>query len=438
MNGENQTQGMGPQEDEIDLGELINVIAKRKKMIMAICGISVAVAVVISLLLPRVYQARVSVMIMPSRMQVMLSPTQVFLDVPQGASAQAQSDAQQKYAPTISIATHKELLRSTEVLDAVINELSLADRSGNRLTVDSLLKKLGIEDVEGTNILLLTARDTEPGTARDIVNAWARIYTGYSQALIADEVGGRGTFIDEQFEAVRDSLIAAEQAVIDFKNRHKLDLMRAELDIKKAALNSYKKELVESQVMAAVQEKQLAELRKQMSGQEPFIIVSKAITDDALWQKSGRELSGLDDKKLRSEVINPLYRDLETRIVNTEVELNTLRLKMEHLRSAQAAMEKEIDTLAKSIHEKEFEFTQLNRQVDIHKRPYEILSSRIEEGRIIRAAHLGEVRVASAALEPGYPVTKKKKRIVALAGILSMMFGVFMAFVAEARQKAHS
>jgi len=44
---------------------------------------------------------------------------------------------------------------------------------------------------------------------------------------------------------------------------------------------------------------------------------------------------------------------------------------------------------------------------------------------------LGEVKVVSTAFEPRFPIRLKKKLIVAVAGISSLMLGVFMAFSME-------
>jgi polysaccharide biosynthesis transport protein len=432
-----QTQTPQPQqihEDEIDLRELINVIIKRKKLILGIFLASVIITAVISFLQPKTYQAHTSLMIMPSRMQAMLSPTQFALDIQQ---QYVQADTiQPKYPPAISLTTHKELLKSNAVLEKVIDRLKLVDKSGKSLAPDGLSEKLNIMEIKETNILQLEVKDANPKTAQRIANAWAEEYVKYSQEFISGEARGKGDFILDQFEVAKENLVQSEKHVKDFKNKYKLDLMRAELDMKKSKLNEYKKELIDLEIALKTKENSLGELKEQISNQSKFIVVSKAITDDALWQKSQKDLFGLDERKLRSEEINPIYRDLETRIVNTEIDLNTLKAKADYIRKAQAGIEIEIDKLSEAINQKEFELTQLNRQMEIYKRTYDNLSTKIEEVRIIRAAQLGETKIVSPALEPKSPIAPNKKLNVALAGIISLMFATFLSFFMEFWQKS--
>jgi polysaccharide biosynthesis transport protein len=432
-----QAQTPQPQqihEDEIDLRELINVIIKRKKLILGIFFASIFITAITSFLQPKTYQAHVSLMVLPSRMQAIFSPTQLSLDTQQ---QYVKIDTMQsKYIPTISLSTHKEFLKSNAVLEKVIDRLKLVDKSGKNLVPDDLLGKLNIMEIEETNILQLEVEDANPKIAQRIANAWAEEYVNYSQEFMSGEVRGKGDFILDQFEIAKESLVQSEKYAKDFKHKYKLDLMCSELDMKKSKLNEYKKELIDLEIALKNKENSLGELKEQISSQSKFIVVSKAITDDALWQKSQKDLSGLNERKLRSEEINPIYRDLETRIVNTEIDLNALKAKADYIRKAQAGIEIEIDKLSEVIMEKKFELTQLNRQIEIYKRTYDSLSSKIEEVRMIRAAQLGETKIVSPALEPKSPIAQNKKLNIALAGVLSLMFATFLAFFMEFWQKS--
>jgi polysaccharide biosynthesis transport protein len=421
-------------EDEIDLRELINVVLKRKKLILGIFLASVIVTAIMSFLTPKVYEASVSLMIVPSRARAILSPTHISLDIMQ--HQQLSQEGQQIYMPAISIPTHKELLTSNLVLQEIIDNLKLADRSGSALTPANLFSKISITETKDTNILQLHVKDANPKTAQRIANAWAEEYVKYSQEFISGEARGKGEFIFDQFKVAKENLIQSEKHAKDFKNKYKLDLMRAELDMKKSKLNEYKKELIDLEIALKTKESNFAELKEQIANQSKFIIVSKAITDDALWQKSQKDLSGLNERKLRSEEINPIYRDLETRIVNTEIDLNTLKAKADYIRKAQAGIEIEIDKLSESISQKDFEFIQLERQMSIYKRTYDNLASKIEDVRIIKAAQLGETRLISPALEPTSPTGPNKKLNITIAGMLSLMLGMFLAFFMEFWQKS--
>lgn len=415
--------------DEIDLREYINVIIKRKRMILGIFLISLVITAIFSLMQPKIYEAFALIMITPSRLQNTLSPTQISLE----AEKNIDTGTYIGQRPTISLPTHVELLKSSAVLERVIYRLKLIDEQGKYLTSVSLLGKLTIKETKETNILRLAAEDRKPAMAKEMANVWAQEYIAYSQELISGEVKGTGEFINNQFSIVQQNLFQSETKIKDFKDKYKLDLMRAELDMKKSKLNEYKKELMDIEVSLQTKQDSLRQLKKAIAKQDKFVIVSKAITDDALWQETMRQKSAstLNKKKLSSEQLNPIYQDLETRIVNAEIEINTLTPRIEYLHKSVSLNELEIDELEKTINQREFELTQLNRQVDLYKNTYNSLSAKMEEARITKAAQLGEIKLVSSALEPGLPIKPNRRLIVAIAGFVSLICGIFLAFFME-------
>jgi succinoglycan biosynthesis transport protein ExoP len=421
-------------EQEINLREYIDVIMKRKKLILSIFFVSVILSAIVSLMAPKVYQGTALIMIVPSRMQSALSSTAISLDYKMGSAALA-SPAQ---SASISLSTHKQLLKTNVVLNTMIDKLQLTDKTDKKINAEDLSKRLSVKDTKETNILQLDAKADDPKQAQKLANTWAREYVVYNQELISGEVRGTGDFVVDQFEIAKKNLTQSEESIKDFKDKYKIDLMRAEIDIKKATLNSSKKELPDLEMMLKTKEDALKELKKEVAKQERFIVVSKAITDEALWQKSSKEenIGDLNKKKLRSEEINPIYRDLETRIVDTEIELNTLKPRVEYLEKSITSTEKEINSLEKTATQKEFELVQLNRQMEIYKRTYDNLSTKIEEARIAKAAQLGEVKIVSPSIEPKNPAGAGRRKNVILAGILSLMLGTFLAFFMEFLEKS--
>ncbi|MBT9130705.1 MAG: Tyrosine-protein kinase ptk [candidate division WS2 bacterium] len=414
-------------EDEINLHNYIEVLIKRKKIILSVFFIFIITTAIVSLYLPKVYQSTTSIMITPSRVQALLSPADASLDI------EGRTSAGVTLQPAISLSTHKTLLRASPVLEKVIDKLRLTDKLGQPLIFDDLIKRLNVKEITGTNILQLEAKDNDPKMAREITNAWAQEYIKYSGELISGTVKGAGDFVTEQFEIVLESLTRAEEKIKEFKNKYRLDLMQAELSIKKEKLKREKEELINSGIALKTKEDSLKELKKGIEGEEKFVIISKAITDDALWQKIDKEgrLGNLAEKKLMSENINPLYQDLKTRIVNIQIELNTLEARLGHLDKSVELTAKEIDELGRVIHQKEFELTQLTRQAEIYKRTYENLAVRIEEVRIAKAMELGEVKIVSPATEPKRPIYPRKMLNVSISGVLGLFLGVFVAFFQE-------
>jgi uncharacterized protein involved in exopolysaccharide biosynthesis len=305
------------------------------------------------------------------------------------------------------------------------------------MIAEDLLRKLNIKKAAGENVIQLEAIDTKPEEARDIANTWAEQYVEYTQEWIKGEMKDPKDYFDSESDSIRKNLAKAENAVNNFKKAYKLDLMTAELKMKVELLNTYKNELDGMGLALKTKEVALLELKKQIATQKQFIIVSEAISDDVLLmaslQKEGHP--GTDKRNIKSESINPIYQDLEMRIVNGEIELNTLKSRTGGLNESIESLTKETNDLDNDIIQKDFDFAQLTSQVDFLKKSCDT-SNKIQKIRSIKAAQFGEVKIVSYAITPSSTEGRGQFKTVVLAGILSLIFGIFLAFFMEFLGKA--
>ncbi|MFA7294740.1 MAG: Wzz/FepE/Etk N-terminal domain-containing protein, partial [Candidatus Omnitrophota bacterium] len=105
------------QEDEIDIREYINVIIKRKKLILAIFLVSVFTAAIVSLIMPKVYE---------------------IASIVQLGSVNE---------PLIKNEEAKAIMLNQNLLLSIVNELNL------KIGVEGLQKAIKINDLAGTNLL---------------------------------------------------------------------------------------------------------------------------------------------------------------------------------------------------------------------------------------------------------------------------------------------
>jgi uncharacterized protein involved in exopolysaccharide biosynthesis len=572
-------------EDGINLMDYIQVIIKRKKLILSIFFIAVISTAIVSLLLPRVYKAEASIMIMPSKIQSPLSPARISLNPEK--TEQGEYVATQK--PTISIPTHKALLKSNAVLQRVMNKLKSTGELDEDLALEELSKKLEVvedtrksesKDTMQTNILQLAAKDKKPGLAKDIVNIWADEYTLYSLGIITGEIQGSGDFVVKQFGLAEGELVKAEQALKDFDVEERLSLMEIELKENISQLESHDANVLkldftlkEKENLLKKTDDDIAALTKDGIWIGAFsvkIVGEKYFTDETLTNKQKtlrqkaltakldlennieKHNNFVNDSKImllkaeleqkRTNIVNDKTRLAQIRQLsestkanlNSEVNLDTLKelgspiaenlpeltiweilsltegynffetcsqslaskleqqekeikelekvvfvhndalktlvenldraqvnydfyygqlkalqnrknslevdiAKLEFEFSYSSQMVKKLEGLVKTlkvaINEKKTKTAELNRQQDIAQKAYTSLASKIEEARIAKAMELGEVKVVSTAFEPEYPIAPKKKLIVAVAGVVSLMLSVFIAFCLEFWQK---
>ncbi len=105
------------QEDEIDLGEYIRIIIKRKKLILSIFFTAVVITIIVNLLMPKIYE--ITSIVQLGRVS----------------------------EPLIKNEEAKAILLNQNSLLSVIIQLGL------KINVESLKKNISIEEVKGTNLL---------------------------------------------------------------------------------------------------------------------------------------------------------------------------------------------------------------------------------------------------------------------------------------------
>jgi capsular polysaccharide biosynthesis protein len=158
------------QEEEIDLREYINVLLKRKGIIILIFLIAVITAALVSYFyLKPVYEASTILMISKPKYQVELEPK-----------------IQTQFTPEISLATYESLIKDREIEEEVIKKLNL-DQPPYELSPDSLQGMITIESLKDTNLIKMNLQTGDPKLAKDIANVWAELFVEKNKNLYLQE-----------------------------------------------------------------------------------------------------------------------------------------------------------------------------------------------------------------------------------------------------------
>ena len=389
-------------DDEIDLMDYIKVIVRRRKIILTIFILCVTATAVISLLMPKVYQSSALIMFMNK-------------------------------SPKDSLSAQKELLKSNAVLENIVKRLKLTDSSGKPAGPLDIFSKLKAEKVRKGNLIRLKAQDSDPGIAQKLADTWAEEYIKYSQKLIESP----NNFLIGQFENAKRNLSQAEDKIRNFKNKYSIDLMQADLSMKKNKLNSGRKELMNLELSLKDKKDYLKELQGEIKKQDKFIILSKAITDNALWQRENSRRGGdISNKKLKGGDINLIYQDVKTLLITAEIDFDTSITKIAYLKESIPLLEKEINKLEKEVNQRQSELTWLTRQRSIYQHTYNNLLSKIENMRAVKTKVIGIAKEVSSPARPKFPIKPKKRMMVLLSAVLGLMLGIFIAFFVEYWQRS--
>lgn len=242
------------QEEEIDLREYINVLLKRKGVIILIFLIAVITAALVSYFyLKPVYEASTVLMISKPKYQVELEPK-----------------IQTQFTPEVSLETYESLIKDREIEEEVIKRLNL-DQPPYELTPDNLQGMITIESLKNTNLIKMNLQAGEPKLAKDIANVWAALFVEKNKDLNLQESKEAQRFIEEQLKISDQNLSKIEEEIREFNETNKIDAMDKEITVKLDKIMANESRLADVKISTESGKAKIEEIRSQMILQEKLI-----------------------------------------------------------------------------------------------------------------------------------------------------------------------
>lgn len=355
-------------------------------------------------------------------------------------------------------------------------DLKKQTKAEQEAQIDKLMSTLSIATTGRDNLYTLSYADTEPETAKRVVQSLVSIFVESSLGASRKDTATATTFINEQIKSYEAKLEEAEQRLKEFRLRN-IDTMsadgrdataklgeirgqleRARLELREAenARDSARQQLVgekksgvdttqallqESSIAVATPEidSRIAELQRNLDGllqrytdQHPDVLVLRKMLKDLEEQKR-REVAQLRKQALATPMAaqgSVAQQELMRVSATAEIQVAALKARVAEYQNryaqALAAM--------KTAPQLEAEAAQLNRDYEIHKKNYNDLVARRES-----AALSGDLDVASGVadfrlIDPPRVTPKPvaPNRYLLLGGALAVVLGggLFAAFAA--------
>ena len=161
-----------------------------------------------------------------------------------------------------------------------------------------------------------------------------------------------------------EHLLETDRLKRDFLSTWQRDIQGDERSIKRRKLAEFKDQLLDVQRDIQQNRENLRELQSEIGKHPEFVVLAKAISDEALWQKVGQQpdnsnLKELADVKLESQSLNPVYQRLLSDLTTTKVKLNTLIPSKANLREEIKALEASVVDLENSFSTQKLAFDAL-------------------------------------------------------------------------------
>jgi len=422
------------QEEDIDLREYINVLLKRKGIIILIFLIAVITAAIVSyFVLQPVYEANVVIT----------------------ASIPKVKDS---LVYEISLEDYKYLIKDIEIEEELIKKLNL-NEPPIELTPYDLEQMLTVELPKGTNLIKMNIQTSNSKLCKDIINTWAILFVEKNKRLYFDEVKRAKTDIEEKlklaeqdFFEIEDKLMKFNETINDETINDEILELENEINYKTTKISSFESRLIDIQLSLEKEKAKKEQIITEMNEQEKILKLNRSIIDDQFFRQL---ISNITDSNLEianltyiSEVTNPIYYNLAQQLISTNISISSLKAEENQLTQNIVDFDASLKDLKedlkdlKDLKEKSTEsksiLSQLNREYSIKEKLYNIFCKQAEEIWLTETTEEDLLKIASLAYEPKAPIKPNRKLNILIAGVLGLFVGIFVAFFLEFWQKGKS
>jgi uncharacterized protein involved in exopolysaccharide biosynthesis len=380
-----------PQE-EVTLFDYWEVVSKRKWRIAALSGLVSVGALIISLLLPKIYESTAT--LLPQLESNNGLGLGALLATGAASSAAQSLGISLPGAPATPTDIFTAMLKSRTMADDVIRRFELIGHYDQKTMHDARLLLEGATRIVVTKekVIKVTIEDKDPQLASDIANFYVANLDRLNQSLNVTKARENRKFIEQRVADTKQALVKLEDALKEFQTQNRTVAIETQ---SKAMIEAAA--MIQAQIMA--QEVQLQVMRTYLSSSNPEIArVQSSITE------LRKQLQVMESGKGRAE-----------------------RLPGDSLRPAITS----VPALA-------LEYGRLTRDLKVHETLYALLLSQYEQAKLAEARDTPTVQM----LDPAIPAERKSRPKVLLnvliAGILSLLVGIFWAFAREATDRRKS
>ncbi len=332
--------------------------------------------------------------------------------------------------------------------------------SRDKFIAGVIKENLAVQNVRGGDILKISVQAADPNAARIIANAYVSSIIDWSLQKNKQEISNIRNFVEGQLSILQDKLKAAEEDLLEFKEKNNL-----------ITLSDASSEVLENLTAAEVAYNQAKAEREALEQRRRFIeqkkqelMPSLVISNSKIAQQLKEELLNLETQysslqvqagsegqaKLASirEKINQTKKDLINELMRNAVRENlidplsqirnllqesiTIEVDLETYKAREQGLKKTMDEYNAELQllpEQELKLARLVRAKEVNDKIYGILLEKREEARITEAGKVGDVRVIDYADAPIHPIKPNKKKNFALAIVLGLSFGIGLAFL---------
>ena len=392
-------------DDVIALGDYLSGLWRYRVPIAVITLAAMALALVISLRAPRVYETTLTMMVSSSK----------FGDqVGQPAS--------------ISVASFRPLIESRPIAAIVIRELAL-DKPPHGLTPSGFRRRPEPRGGARTNLIRLTVRYPHPVLAAKIARRVAEVGISVANKVNTDEAGQARDIIKEQVDLAMLRYDRADKAVRSFKDTAQIEALKKDVE----GTLKVRGTLLELLVKVEAERARLTRIDQELAKRTRVDTLKKTVDDGPILTEAARAggatAAGAAGLQLTTEAVSEVYETLDAEAAKIRANVAALEKQKAQLVDVRNIDASKLPKLS-LLYARQGELARLEVERDIAQKSYVGVATLYESARLQVAARSARLEVIDPAVPPDQPLPRSTLRNTALAGIAAFSVAALAAMLA--------
>jgi chain length determinant protein EpsF len=426
----------------MNLRRLLRILRARRWLAMMTCGTLVSLAAIASLIIPKSFLAETSIIIDTKSQDVISgsgSEVFAFADYLQTqADVIASHNVALKAVDFLRLAERPDLQRKFQ--DAVHGVGRIQD-----WIADELLRDLIVTPARTGGVISIKYRSRSASEAAAVANAIAQGYLATNLQLTVDPARQRAAWFDEQVQALREQLEAAQKRLAAYQSAEGVDGASGHLDVETARLGEISDQLANAQMALAEAQARQSQLQAAHASQRINQIPD--VVNDTVLQSLRSDLSRAEARltqvRLQKGSNHPDFQSALAEVQSLRLRIadqtatttgsieQTAMLAVQRVKDVQATLDAQKARILQ-LKGQQDQFDVMTRDVQSAEHAYESALQRTAELKLQSQSTSASAAVLNPALPPLRPDRPRILQNLLVALLLGPLFAVLAAVLSEA------
>ncbi|MYN04966.1 chain length determinant protein EpsF [Pseudoduganella sp. DS3] len=420
----------------MNFAQFLLILQARKKIVLLTLLVTVAATLLVSLLLPKTYEASTSLVMNYKGVDPLTGMALPGQLMPGYMATQVDIIGSKNVA--LRVVDQLKLAESRAVIEQ-FNESTGGKGAVRDWLAELLQKKLDVVPARESSVLNVSFKASDPQFAAAVANAFAEEYMKITVQLKVDPMKKATTYFNSQLKLLRDNLEAAQAKLSKYQQEHGIVSVDNRLDVESMRLNDLSAQLVQAQaqLMEATSRQSVA---RGSGSSSPDVTASPVVQN--LRVNLAQQESKLAELGQRLGRNHPQYQSASAEVARLRAGLNeqTALVTSSVSNNANVFAQREA-ALRSALAEQKAKVLQLNRQRDemnvlnkdmeIAQRAFDQAAQRVSQTRIEGGSDQSDVSVLNPAVAPIEPSGPRVLLNTVLSLLLGSMLGIGIAMLSE-------